>query len=102
MFEVGDRVRCVDDSWYSDCPHTCPIKAGMVYTISEINICRYGLRTDGSSAVGDVIVKLFEAPHPVEWGWYEAHRFRKLRDISQSLAEFRQMTINTPKELIRG
>jgi hypothetical protein len=104
MFEVGDRVVCVDDSdqFNVEADHVCDffevcfLKLRAVYVVLAV-------LPDGSNIVDDMGDGYLIGDHiavgvPDQLGLdaWEARRFRKLRDISQSLAELKALTINCP------
>ena len=100
MFEVGDRVVCVDDrpstlSHGSVVVESYPtsLVRGHVYTIRAVlpagsRSARGYIRHDTHVSVG-VLNAHGEDSH-------NADRFRKLRDISQSLRELKELAINCP------
>lgn len=96
MFEVGDRVVCVDASdrpgtYGTDNGIPFPLFRGRVYTIAGFAKC-------GCWRPGGVNLVLVEMPNY----WlgsdigFDPRRFRKLRDISQSLRELKELAINCP------
>lgn len=104
MFEVGDRVVCVDAKW-SPLPNgkatrqmldgvPMPLIKGAVYTVIDIGpSCMPGFYN------GAISVFVAEAKNLTvggqDGGW-RPDRFRKLRDISQSLRELKELAINCP------
>lgn len=97
MFEVGQKVLCIDDVVYD---HAAPgkllVRAGEVYTISQFipRIPRWDSYTGGQPTV-----KLSELPDRKEKNCFEmgyrASRFRPLND--PSIDVFREMA---KKELV--
>ena len=101
MFEVGDRVRCIRSGWNH--PRStqeflglkCPLVVGEVYTIVGFitpapdlhNVLIDGVYNPQYAISGAIT-------HP-DYGW-APDRFRKLRDISQSLRELKELAINCP------
>lgn len=96
MFEVGDRVVCVDDRWDVELAlgHSCPLRLRSVYTVSGWSGSFWGQSPDGTVSFGPEML-LREAANPLGGGFCPS-RFRKLRDISQSLRELKELAINCP------
>lgn len=94
MFEVGDRVVCVNAGslypfmhayfWWDDNSSACGLESGKVYTVS--NRATY-------VPTGEIFGVAVYEHGPV---LVRSERFRKLRDISQSLAELKALTVNCP------
>lgn len=103
MFEVGDRVVCVndgpDDVIYPDFTvvEPVPLVRGNIYTVLAVYPPLFehpdfeGNETTFDLATISVGVLGFD-----ELDAWEVCRFRKLRDISQSLTELKALTVNTP------
>jgi hypothetical protein len=109
MFEVGDKVVCVDDGHYvrKQDGATWPFQLtkGDVFTVRAVyppGMIWHTIRLEDfkiSIGVESIINRAaceeigICAPHFDIW---KAARFRKLRDISQSLAELKALTISCP------
>ena len=108
MVEVGDRVVCVDDSPVEfrngltgeTSFHPCPLSKGVVYTVraffpagTRFKDCIPGASTWSKISSDHISVGV------AQWHGRDTHRtarFRKLRDISQSLRELKELAINCP------
>jgi hypothetical protein len=95
MFEVGDRVVCVDDGpFYNGV--AWPLRKGATFVVLCARPPRFLLAAGyETSLCGDIGIG---EPNPVIDGIdsWPVSRFRKLRDISQSLFELKALTINCP------
>lgn len=101
MFEVGERVVCVDDKWRGGwllgAGIPCPLVAGRVYTISKVLTGNNGAypNNDGVAAV-----RLVEVRHPSSprFDQFSSLRFRPLRklDTSQALKALKDLTVKCP------
>ena len=104
MFEVGDRVVCVDDSDIDGSPY--PVRAGQKFTVLDIFLKGHRFTSTCSASADAISIGLHNhevfrriadipevLPHYDIW---HATRFRKLRDISQSLRELKELAINCP------
>jgi hypothetical protein len=106
MFEVGDRVVCVDDrpSWRrcrrtgEEFSYPTNLVKGGIYTVRQI--IRGGTKLPNPVMGGtSTLLADHVAVGVLNWCGRDDHaatRFRKLRDISQSLAELKALTINCP------
>jgi hypothetical protein len=85
MFEIGDKVVCVDDS-----PHKAlriqRLKAGTLYVIREVHLPTH---QEPDTSVGLVGVRMPPHPHRGEYTWL-THRFRKLSDMQAEARERRK------------
>jgi len=113
VFEVGDRVVCVDDSpvsWNGKI-YSLGITRGEVFIVRAVfpNTHTPGWqkpKNDLAISIGRenqyylAIMRELPVgyPHPgVGPDAWRASRFRKLRDISQSLSELKALTVNCPQ-----
>ena len=109
MFEVGDRVVCVDDGPADPFTRqgnrtdwTIPVVKGRVYTVRAVLPKHYVAGNPGypmlSIDAGGLDVGELCVCRITGWATYGLNpaRFRKLRDISQSLRELKELAINCP------
>lgn len=102
MFEVGDRVVCVDDglddSWQDIylAEISAQLHKGQVYTVTWVGP-QWHVWDDGTtSECNGVGICLAEISFSDPDDCLDAWRFRKIRDISQSLRELKELAINCP------
>lgn len=98
MFEVGDRVVCVNvdmlGGYRTDDYDIHLLEIGMCYLIDEARyfpeLAVWGLRLGGINSIGTSGVNRVG---------FNASRFRKLPDVKQSLSELKAIVANTPRVL---
>ena len=94
MFEVGDRVVCVDDRPYG-CGTYFPLGKGKKFIVLQAwgghQPIASGVVAHESGAISIGVIST-----EVQADAWSSFRFRKLRDISQSLRELKELAINCP------
>lgn len=103
MFEVGEKVVCVDDSWNVNSSNPAVLKVGRVYTISRIRSCN-PLYYTSLGRVGrcvflqetkNIATRGLEAGKDIG---FNSLRFRSLPDTSQAKEEILSLFNRQPAE----
>lgn len=94
MFEVGQRVVCVDDSVYPGRKWApgCAVRRGAIYTIAENNVTNF--------ITGRHDCVLLVEKRNILNGAYRADRFEPLPKKTTSIEIFTRML--TPREKVNG
>ena len=105
MFEIGDKVKCIDADWCDWGNLECPLELGAVYTVEEVVASpSSGIGCGGKFlGKGEALLVLVEVTSPwthpdgLPYG-FDPRRFRKLPNISESLEAVKELFNKRPSE----
>ena len=106
MFEIGDRVKCINAEWsgnglQSRLGVACPLQQGSIYTV--IGFATYpGFGVDGVESKACKLLVLEEVKQPFSAPGFDVRRFRKLPCIEQGLEQLLALPQSTKSLELEG